>query len=103
MLLMNAGVTARFFVGSDVFVVVVVVDEVVVVVLTAEVEPQAASKRALASMTGPTRNVRFISTPQFAQWSQCNSITLRIVFREGHRARSIRALEKCVCRRGRGK
>jgi hypothetical protein len=71
MLLTTAFVTARFFVGRDVFVVEVVdvvVDEVVVVVLTALGEPQAASNRALASTMGPTYNVRFISTPQFAAW-----------------------------------
>lgn len=83
MLLMTAGVTARFCVGRDEFVVVVVVvDEVVVVVLTAEGEPQAASKRALARTTGPTYNVRFISTPQFAACSQCNSTPPRMESRE---------------------
>jgi hypothetical protein len=71
MLLVTAGVTARFFVGRDEFVVVVVVIvvevvEVVVVVVTAAGEPQAASESALASTTGPTYNERFISTPQFA-------------------------------------
>jgi hypothetical protein len=83
---MTAGVTARFCVGSEVFVVVVVievvVDEVVVVVLTAEGEPQAASKRAVASTTGPAYDVRFINTPQFAAWSQCNSTKPRTESRE---------------------
>jgi hypothetical protein len=88
MLLMTAGVTARFCVGREVFVVDVVVDEVVVVVVTAEVEPQAANNRALTSTTGPTYNVRFISTPQFAAWTQCNSMTPRMESREDLHARS---------------
>jgi hypothetical protein len=53
-------------------VVVVAIAEVVDVVVTvAACEPQAASARELIN-TGPTKNARFIATPWFAVWPQCN-------------------------------